>query len=699
MDNRCSKCTPGISTWVAAVAFVLATSPLAHGDELQVLDDPQAGRGAVRRHLMRLAADALDERDARYEALKTPENVAAYRRRLRRFFVEKLGGFPRRTPLNARIVGRLRGEGFRVEKIIFESRPRHVVTCALYLPEDAADRSDNSDPSVSLRGEGTRGGIPAVLVPCGHSANGKAAGAYQRACILLAKNGIAALCYDPIGQGERYQLLDDDGTPRFKSTTEHTLVGVGSILVGRNTASYRVWDGTRALDYLQNRDDIDGSRLGCTGNSGGGTLTEYLMALDNRIVCAAPGCSVTTFRRRLATIGPGDAEQNIHGQIAFGMDHPDYFHMRARRPTLILSATRDFVDIDGGWHIFREAKRLNTRLGHPERIRMIEADESHGFTQPLRVGMVRWMRRWLLGNDGGLARDAITEPEMEVFSDEQLRCSPTGQVQRMDGATSVMDLNLAEFDRLAPRRRKLWQAQNLERALAEVRRLTGIRSIDDIPIHKARKLQTLQRDGYAIEKYVLHAGGDIPLPALLLVPAKQCGRRYVYLHPQGKAADAAAGGAMEKLVRDGHLVLAIDVRGVGETGPQPNRWGGDWDDIFVAYLLGRSYLGMRAEDVLIAARFLAAYNRDAKQQAVDVVAIGNLGPPALHAAALQSSLFDRLTLHESITSWRDVLADPSTPGQLANTVHGALAVYDLPNLLQTLPKEHVRIRSPLGSAR
>ena len=56
-----------------------------------------------------------------------------------------------------------------------------------------------------------------MLVPCGHSRDGKISN--QRVCILLATNGIAALCYDPIGQGERYQLLDRNGKPRFKSTT------------------------------------------------------------------------------------------------------------------------------------------------------------------------------------------------------------------------------------------------------------------------------------------------------------------------------------------------------------------------------------------------------------------------------------------------------------------------------------------------
>lgn len=615
---------------------------------------------------MREADLALARRDQRYESLKTAAQLTKYQQRLRDFFIAQLGGLPEATPLNAKVVGKLPGDGFRVEKILFESRPRHYVTAVLYLPESGKPP------------------YPAVLVPCGHSPNGKAADSYQRVGMLLARSGMAAMCYDPIGQGERYQFLDADGRPRFKSTTEHTLVGVSCILVGRNTASYRVWDGMRALDYLAAREDIDAARLGCTGNSGGGTLTEYLMALDDRILCAAPGCSVTTFRRRLATIGPGDAEQNIYAQIAFGMDHPDYFHMRAPRPTLICSATRDFVDINGSWHIFRESKRLYTTLGYPERIDLIEADEKHGFTRPLREGVARWMRRWLLETD-----DAVTEPDLAVFSEKQLRCTPTGQVQQIQGARSVMDFNVAAARQYAPQRQQLWQDQH--QALAKVQRLAGIRGPHDIAPAKARKVGQLQRDGFRIDKYVLQTDSEILLPALLFVPSEAKGRRILYLHEQGKGADAGKGQPIEKLAAMGNVVLAVDLRGTGETGsPQRNLWGGDWNDIFLSYLLGKSMLAMRTEDVLLAARFLSEHDVKLDRR-VHVISKGTVGPPALHAVALQPERFATLHLDDGLPAWQDVIADPTISGQLVNTVHAALTTYELPDLVKSLPANTVTI--------
>ena len=130
--------------------------------------------------------------------------------------------------------------------------------------------------------------------------------------ILAARHGIAVLCYDPIGQGERFQMLNADGTPRYRlSTSEHSHVGVSCILVGQNAATYRIWDGMRALDYLESRPDIIKGKYGCTGISGGGTLTEYLMALDERIFCAAPGCAPSHFARRVDSVFDFRAEDLV----------------------------------------------------------------------------------------------------------------------------------------------------------------------------------------------------------------------------------------------------------------------------------------------------------------------------------------------------------------------------------------------------
>ncbi|MFO0865729.1 MAG: acetylxylan esterase [Gemmataceae bacterium] len=419
----------------------------------------------------------FDARRAELAKLKTPDDVRKRQEAIRAKFLESLGGFPEKTPLNAKVTGTLKADGYRVEKVVYESRPNHHVTGVAYVPDG-------------------KGPFPGVLIPCGHSANGKAAEAYQRVSILLAKHGFVVLCYDPIGQGERYQLLDRDGKPSIPSNTnEHTLIGIGAWLVGQSTATYRIWDGIRSIDYLASRPDVDAKKLGCAGNSGGGTLTAYLMALDDRIAAAVPSCYITSLEQLFATIGPQDAEQNILGQVAFGMEHADFALLRAPRPTLFAVATRDFFDIDGAWTAYREASKYYSILGHSERMAISEYDDTHGFTKPRREATLRWMRRWLQGVD-----DAPTEASFPVFKDADLRCTRSGQVLEDYQGISAYQMNAKFAAEMAPQREKfakLTKAQQRD----EVRRL--------LRLHEGKSESTLDQ---LAKSTTTRVPADIKLP-------------------------------------------------------------------------------------------------------------------------------------------------------------------------------------------
>ncbi len=630
-------------------------------------------------YLMSLAREAFAARKAKYESLESPEQITEYQAELRRLFIDALGGFPARSPLNAQVVGKEQCDGYRIERILFESQPKHFVTGILYLP--------NAKPP-----------YPGVLVPCGHSGSGKARDLYQQAPILLAKHGLAAFCYDPIDQGERHQLIDADGKPLITQSTQgHNLAGVGATLIGRNTATYRIWDGMRAIDYLQSRPDIDPKRIGCTGISGGGTLTSYLMALDERIVAAAPGCYLTTFERLLDTIGPQDAEQNIFAQLAFGMDHPDYVILTAPRSALVMVATDDYFDIGGAWDNFRQAKRIYGRLEHPERVEILESPGKHGFPPLMRVGATRWMRRWLLDVD-----DAVTEPEFPVAAEQDLWCTPRGEVMLLPGARSVYDLNQEVEQSLAAGRAVFWQDTPVGDALETVRRISGIRRATDLPELQWEKAGSVKRAAYRIDKLILRPEPRVWLPALAFVPKEAPVAACVYLHEDGKQAAAEPGGAIEKLVLEGHLVLAVDLRGLGETRP-----GGkhsyasylpvEWRDATIAYLLGRSLLAMRTEDILQCAQLAARYSNEAAPRPVRLVSVGRVGPAALHAVALEPDLFAAAVFHNCLASWSSVVKTPLSRNQSANLIHGALKTYDLPNLLATLPREKVQFLDPFDA--
>jgi hypothetical protein len=629
----------------------------------------------LNRFLRSRAADALARRQEEYSRLQTEGDCRAYQEKRRQFFVRQLGGFPERTPLNAEVVGSaLQGDGYRVERVLFESRPNHHVSAVLYLPA-------SSPP------------YPGVLIACGHSKTGKAADYNQRMGILLAKHGMAALCYDPIGQGERSQILKEDGTPKFGATTEHSLVGVGAILLGINTAQYRIYDGIRGLDYLASRPDIDAERLGCTGCSGGGTLTSYIMSLDSRVACAAPACYVTTFERLINTIGPQDAEQNIFGQIGFGMEQTDYVLMRAPKPTLICSTTRDFFDIQGSWHTFREAKRFYARLGVPQAVDLVEDDDRHGVTKLNRETLTHWMARWLLDVD-----EPVSEPDSPLWTVEQLQCTPQGEVLKLAGEKSVFDLNIELADRLADSRQAHGDAKTEDERRDAIRDVTKIRTGTDLPEPRVRKVGTLLRDGYRAEKWIVEMEPGLLLPALVFVPGKLTGNACLYLDGQSKAA--AAEGPLQSLIDQGRIVMAVDLPGIGETGAEGQRSQslfGDAKNAFLAYLLGDSLVKIRAEGTIVCARLLANYLAEESARPVELLATGQCGVPALHAAALEPKSFHSVELRDSIISWDAVARTPEARNQLVNVVHGALAVYDLPDLVPLAGSDKVTITAPVDA--
>jgi cephalosporin-C deacetylase-like acetyl esterase len=639
----------------------------ASAEDFTCLKESEQASASLYTHLQQEAYAALDRRRDGYEKLKTPDQIHAYQERLREFFIRQLGGFPERRPLNAQTVRKIEADGYHIENVIFESQPRHHVTANLYLPE----------------GEGP---FPGIVVSSGHSRTGKTADYNQRFGIMMAKHGMAALCFDPIGQGERSQILDDEGQPQFSSTTrEHFLVGVGSILVGRNTARYRVWDAMRSVDYLVSRPEIDPERIGMTGCSGGGTLTSYTMALDDRITCAAPACYLTTFRRLIETIGPQDAEQNIFGQVAFGLDQPDYVLLRAPRPTLTSSTTNDFFDIGGAWSNYRQAKRIYARLGFPERVDLVEVEGKHGVQPQNLATIAQWMKRWLLDRD-----EAVPIAELKTRPPSELLCTESGQVLQLPGERSVFDLNAEYEAKLSGQRKKLWETTSHEVLSGRIRELIGLQS-EKLKPPKFEDLGRIQREGYHIDKLVLRTDSGVPLPGLTFHPESPDDDAYLYLHDRGKLGDSEPGGAIEGLVEDGYAVVSVDLRGQGETASgKRDELLSDWKTYYLGYLLGKPLVGMRVEDALAAGHFVAYYQKPAdKPRNVHLVGVGQAGIVALHAAALHPELFASVTLRDTPRDWSSIVSETVPAGQLDSTVHGALKVYNLPDLVRLAGEDKV----------
>lgn len=662
------------------VAVLLLLATVAFAESPSVLGPAEHGVAPpdqVRRYLLGEVRAAQVRWQQDYERRTDPAAIRDHYLRLRQRFIAALGGLPERTPLNARTTGVLEAAGFRVEKVIFESRPQFFVTASLHLPDPARFPAP----------------WPGVLVPCGHYLPAKAHDEYQSMGALLALNGMAALVFDPIEQGERLQAVDPEGRSRFWGTNAHTLDDIQSIPLGQGIARQFVWDGMRAIDYLQSRPEIDPERIGVTGNSGGGTQTSQILALDERVKAAAPSCFISHLASQLAN-SIGDGEQHVFGQQAFGFDHADYLLMQAPTPVKLLAATHDFFEIEATWETFRYAKRVFTRLGRSEAVDILENDAGHNYYRTQREAAARWLALWLRSENR-----EIREPELKLFTEEELRCTPRGQVMLLPGARSLRDLLREDADRISAQRAQTWARLNDEDRRNTVRRLANFRELNAIPTARWEQVRTDAATGYRIEAHRVEVeGGAIAIPALWLEPAApSADPPVVFASEEGLGAESGPDGALDRLAKAGRRVLAVDLRGLGETKQNAQEGmtaavGRDYWDFYAAYSLGRTFVGMRAEDLLIAVR--EAQSRSGSSQ-VDVIAVGAAGVPALHAAFCEPAAVRKLTLDGTLSSWDAVVRANSTFGQLMNVVFGALTTYDLPDLVHALGNA-ADVRSPAG---
>ena len=633
------------------------------------------------------ANEMLTKRREEVATWRGAADLAQRKSYVRKTIIEAIGGLPARTPLNAKVVGVIEHDDYKIEKIVFESQPNFFVTANLYLPKTGS------------------GPYPGVLYPLGHERGGKSNPTWQRNLIAFAMKGYVALTWDPIGQGERYQIYDKDFERRkvVRSTTEHSVLGVQAILVGDNVARYTIWDGIRALDYLLSRPEVDSTKIACTGNSGGGTHTAYLSALEDRIHVAMPSCYLTSWGQLLDTIGPQDAEQVLLPWVGAGLDHPDFIHAFAPRPYIMLSGIRDFFSITGARSTFQEAKNIYRRLGAEDKIDMFEADDRHGYHQPRRLAGYNWLSRWFKGTE-----DHRPEPEGPIAGFEELQVTETGQVVTSLGGETVFTLNqkrAQQLNRNLPPISNRGQATAFRKTMQE--RIRQVAAVPDATAKPTiRPYGVIQRDGYRIEKFIYETEPGILIPSLLFVP-ESSGKKpaIVYVHGRGKSVDADEGGEIETFTKAGYVVLAIDPRGIGETnsledfnGSDFPRYFGQWNSTMTGLLMGKSLLGMRVFDVQKGLNLLAA-RPEVDSSRISAIGKEAGGVPLLLAAVLDDRI-GRLALENTLVSYGAVVNQQLHQKVFENVAWGALKSFDLPDLVSAMTPRPVWVTNgvnPLGN--
>jgi cephalosporin-C deacetylase-like acetyl esterase len=640
----------------------------------------------LERYLVRVANDARERRKHVVNAISTRQQVVDRQRAVVAELWKMLGGPLERTPLNPRVAAIVERSGYRIEKLTLESRPRLYVTANLYVPA-------------------TPGRHPAILGPLGHAVNGKAWPSYQRLFSNLARKGYVVLAYDPFGQGERIEYPGPEPAQSMISgggTGEHEYAGRRLVLLGANFSLFRAWDGIRGIDYLLTRTEVDPERIGCCGQSGGGTLTQFLAALDSRIRVAVVSEGNTENVAEGDVEPPGsadDAEQNIVPGLARGIDRADLLYAFAPKPLLMTITLHDAGHtyspeyVTNSLEFLDEYRHVYGLLGAADRVSLQATTVQHGYVYEMRRATYGWFNRWFEMKD---ADD--NEVSQAVEQGSILFVTPTGFVQTSLGGETALSLT-----------RKMADAIQTPMAAApdDVReRIRTVLGIDDSrrdPL-AARVIATITRPGYRAEQFEFTSDREIRTPGWLLTPddLRPSTPTLLYIGETAAWSSVAEDTFVERLCVTEHCrVAAIDVRGRGDCAigyPQRGRFyfpDRILDEAYVAWfamILGRPLIGGQVYDTLRALDFLRSLP-DAGGK-VSLVGDGPHGLIALYTAALDVRT-GGVAVRHTITDYRSLAVAERYDQPFGLYAYGVLREFDLPDVARAVGPRPVVLLNPV----
>jgi len=425
----------------------------------------------------------------------------------------------------------------------------------------------------------------------------------------------------------------------------------------------------RGLDFLESLPEVDKTKLGCVGNSGGGTLTAYIAALDPRVAVAAISCYITTLRRRMGNRiqedPSSDPEQDIFGFVSAEIDHAGLLALLAPRPALVCAARLDFFPIEGTRESFAEAKRLYEIAGVGERIERAEANQPHGLSLPLRAAVYQWFDRWLAGKPSSTP---AAEYRVVPRADKELLVCPEGQVNVSFRSRHLLPLALGEFDR--------------------------------------KKQPTHTFDPESFRRDVLRVDTDHSGPSITEIAAADGSGRRIVLCINGNETNdwREQKEFLQELGHLGYAVAVVDPRGVGRGRIKLQVLGHVYVDAlsgveenlaYNAFLVGKSLLAMRVCDVLAAVKTIRIQTKPRR-----LVVCGRKDAAlAACLAALVEPAIDRLALEELLLSFRATFTERAPAINAASILPGLLQSFpDVADILTGLSPRKVLIAAGVGGA-
>jgi dienelactone hydrolase len=586
------------------IAFMIGVVASAGFLALQSLAAQEPPHDPFVRWMNRIAQHELQQREKVIDQIHTLAQAESRKRMVRRIMLKDLGGLPDyRGPLDAKVTGTLDAGSYVIEKVVYESLPGLYVTADLYRPKQP-------------------GRYPGVLLQAGHTPEGKPED--QRLAANLAMKGFVVLAFDPLGQGEREQTYSRQlGRPIIiDAVGEHLQMGAQAELLGQGLTRYFIWDAIRSLDYLASRPDVDPTRLGASGCSGGGALTTFLGGMDPRLKVVIPGCYPSSFQLLFASGGP-DTDMVFPDELGSGLDTVDFVEESAPTPWLLQSTEHDQFHFTpaGVRLVYEEARNWYGLYGAEDKVGFMVGPGSHGMPLMAREAVYRWMIRYLKNGHG----DYHEEP-VRMHTNHELWVTKSGNVEDLPGSRKLYQVLRTEF-----------RAKERHGTIADLRaELVKLKIPTDRSAPEVKVLKEWETPEGRQEAIQFESEPGIWLDGTLYAPQTP-GKKPAVLMVKGSEiwSIMPVTAMAERIAKLGRVVLEMDARHCSDEffrNEGEGHLAGDWVTNLEANWIGRNLPAMRAHDILRGVDLLAA-RPDVDPASIRAAARGVSGIWLLLAAA------------------------------------------------------------------
>jgi dienelactone hydrolase len=310
-------------------------------------------------------------RRLRFQA-RTSRDAEAWQRELQEKTTELVGGFPaERSPLRPQIIETRSFPAYRREKVVFDSRAGVSVLAYVLTPSTGPTPAP---AMICVPGHGR--GVDDIV---GIDEQGRdridKAGYQHDFAIQVAEAGIAAVAIEPMGFGCRRDPLN---AQRSLSQKGCEPIAGGALMLGQTLVGWRVWDIMRTIDYIATRPDLDASRVGCMGISGGGTATLFAAALEPRLRLALVSGYLNTFRDSVGSLA--HCVDNYVPGILNWAEMSDIAGLIAPRPLFVESGEKDRIfPVNASVESFRAVREIYRVFEAEDRIEQEVFPDEHIF--------------------------------------------------------------------------------------------------------------------------------------------------------------------------------------------------------------------------------------------------------------------------------------------------------------------------------